>query len=124
MVIYVGILGAMDAIADSDLEEWWNTWTVNLKGPYLITRAILPLMLKSGDKTIVTVSSVGAHLTGKGLSAYQPSKLAVLRLMEFVGAEYGEQGVVAYCVHPGNVVTDIVGGEEGLPPFLKPGEYR
>jgi NAD(P)-dependent dehydrogenase (short-subunit alcohol dehydrogenase family) len=81
-------------------------------------------MLKSGDKTIVTVSSVGAHLTGKGLSAYQPSKLAVLRLMEFVGAEYGEQGVVAYCVHPGNVVTDIVGGEEGLPPFLKPGEYR
>jgi NAD(P)-dependent dehydrogenase (short-subunit alcohol dehydrogenase family) len=122
VVIYAGIVGAMEKIVDSEPEVWWNTFTVNLKGPYMVTRAILPLMLKGGDKTIVTVSSVGAHLTSPTLSAYQPSKLAVLRFMEFVGAEYGDQGVVAYCVHPGNVVTDILGGEEGIPPSLRHGK--
>lgn len=120
VIIYVGILGAGNLIADSDPEEWWNVWTVNLKGPYMATRAILPLLLKGGDKTIVAVSSVGAHLYSKGRSSYQSSKLAILRFMEFVTKEYGDQGVVGYSIHPGNVVTDIVGGEEGLPEFLKP----
>lgn len=78
-------------------------------------------MLKGGDKTIITISSVGAHLTGAGLSQNQPTKLAVLRVMEFVNVEYGEQGVVAFCVHPGNIPTDIVGGMEGLPEVLRPG---
>lgn len=104
-----GILGQKQMIADSDPDEWWNTWVVNLRGPYLITRAFLPLMLKGGDKTFVTISSVGAHLSNPTLSDYQPSKLAVLRFTEFIAAEYGSQGVLAYAIHPGNVPTDILG---------------
>ncbi|TVY68697.1 Short chain dehydrogenase citE [Lachnellula suecica] len=114
-----GILGKPALVADSNPDDWWETWNVNLKGPYLVTRAFLPLLLKGGDKTIITTSSVGAHLHGPGMSAYQPSKLAVLRLMEFVGKEYGSQGVLAYCIHPGNIPTDIVGGMEGLREDLK-----
>jgi NAD(P)-dependent dehydrogenase (short-subunit alcohol dehydrogenase family) len=101
-------------IGDSSPEDWWETWNVNLRGPYLVTRAFLPLLLKGGDKTLVATSSVGAHLTNQGMSAYQTSKLAVLRLMEFVQAEYAEKGILAFAIHPGNVVTDIVGGSEGV----------
>lgn len=102
-----GIFPPVALVADSDPDAWWETWNVNLKGPYLVTRAFLPLLLKGGDKTIVTTSSVGAHLIGPGLSAYQSSKLAVLRFMQFVAKEYESQGVVTYCIHPGNVVTDM-----------------
>lgn len=49
---------SMAAITESDPEEWWNVWEVNVKGPYLIARAFLPLMLKdeSSLKQVITVS--------------------------------------------------------------------
>lgn len=115
------VIGEFAKIADSDPAVWWETWNVNLKGPYLMTRAFLPLMLKGGDKTIISTSSVGAHLISPTLSAYQPTKLALLRLMQFVGEEYKDQGVLTYCIHPGNIPTDMIGGREGLSDILKPG---
>ncbi|KAI0387386.1 NAD(P)-binding protein [Hypomontagnella monticulosa] len=105
-------------IADTDPDEWWRIWQVNLMGPYLVARAFIPLLLAGSSKTIVTVSSVGALLTLPGLSTYQISKLAVLRLAEFISAEYGNKGILAYCIHPGNIPTDIMPG--GVSPELKP----
>jgi NAD(P)-dependent dehydrogenase (short-subunit alcohol dehydrogenase family) len=110
-------------IAETDPEEWWEIFNVNLKGPYLVSRALLPLLLK-GDKTIITTASVGAHLIFPGVSAYQDSKLAVLRLMEFVNKKYANQGVAAFAVHPGNILTDMTGGVEDLPEPLKHGKRR
>nr|POE87761.1 short chain dehydrogenase andi [Quercus suber] len=114
-----GILGNMQKIQESDPDDWWQTMTVNLQGPYLITRACLPLLLKSELKTLITVASVGAHLVTPSASAYQTSKIAVTRLMEFVNVEYGEQGVIAFSVHPGNILTDIVGNGENMDPGMK-----
>ena len=55
------------------------------------------------------MSSVGALLVSPGGSAYQASKLAVLKFTEHIQAEYREQGVLAFSVHPGNIPTDIQG---------------
>jgi NAD(P)-dependent dehydrogenase (short-subunit alcohol dehydrogenase family) len=120
LVINSGILGSPNRIIESKVDEWWEVWNVNLKGPYAVSRAFFPLMLKGGDKTIITTASVGAHVCLPGFSAYQPSKLAVLRLMEFITKEYEDQGVSAFSIHPGNVPTDIVGGPDGLSDALKP----
>lgn len=113
LIINSGVIGSMKHIVESDPDDWWETWTVNLRGPYLVSRAFVPFLLKGGDKTIITLSSVGAHKVFKGLSDYQPSKLAVIRLMEFLSVEYGDQGLVSYCIHPGNIPTDMIGGPEG-----------
>ena len=93
--------------ADSDPEKWWQTWTVNIRGTYLLTRALLPLLLKGGDKQIVMLTSVGAFMRSPGGSAYQISKLALLRYAEYLSIEYAAQGVVAYGVHPGAIPTEI-----------------
>ena len=105
LVQNAGIVGTPSPIVDSNPEDWWKTWDVNVRGPYLVARAFLPLMLKGGDKQIVNVSSVGAFLRGPGMSSYQTSKLALLRFTEFIVAEYGEKGVLAFCIHPGNIVS-------------------
>ncbi|KAK6958283.1 hypothetical protein Daesc_001081 [Daldinia eschscholtzii] len=112
MDIVINNAGIFDItkILDTDPEKWWNIWRVNVMGPFNVTRSFLPLLFESSIKTIATVSSVGAHLVGPGLSAYQSSKLAVLRLSEFISAEYGDKGVVAFCIHPGNIPTDMVAG--------------
>ncbi|KAF2100256.1 putative short-chain type dehydrogenase [Rhizodiscina lignyota] len=108
LVNVAGTLGQAAKIVDSDPDQWWNTWNVNLRGPYLVCRAFIPLLLKGGLKTIVNVSSVGAHIVRPTLNAYQPSKLAVLRFSEFAAKEYAEDGLICFSVHPGNIVTDIL----------------
>lgn len=48
----------MKLIKDSDPVKWWNVWEVNLKGPYLVAKAFLPVMLKTEDslKQVLTVA--------------------------------------------------------------------
>ena len=71
LVNNAGFLAAYTPILDGDIDEWWRTWEVNVKGVYLTTRAFLPLLLKKEDgfKTISNVSSFGAHSTTPGASA-------------------------------------------------------
>jgi len=102
-----GYLETWKPIAESDVQDWWKTFEVNVKGVYLMDRALIPLMLKGGDKTIIVVTSMGAHVVAPGASAYQTTKQAVIRLNNFLVAEYGEQGLLAYSVHPGGVATEL-----------------
>ncbi|KAI4261503.1 MAG: hypothetical protein L6R42_003298 [Xanthoria sp. 1 TBL-2021] len=94
----------------SEPDQWWNTWTVNVRGTYLLTRALLPLLLRGDaqmEKQIVMLTSVGAFMPAPGGSAYQMSKLALLRYTEYLNLEYGPQGIVAYALHPGAIPTDL-----------------
>lgn len=114
-----GIMEPPVPIADSDPELWWNTWIINVRGPYLVTRAFLPLLLKGDYKHIVNTNSSGALAVMPGLSGYQAGKLAALRFTEFINAEYGDKGVLAYAIHPGAIVTEIFDSFGGLPEQLK-----
>ncbi|KAF7523841.1 hypothetical protein PCG10_006369 [Penicillium crustosum] len=102
-----GYLEKRAKIADSDPEEWWRTWNVNVLGPYLVTRAFLPQILKGGEKIVVNLSSIAAHLLSPGGSAYQTSKLALQRWTEFLDADHGPDGILTFAVHPGGVLTDM-----------------
>lgn len=102
-----GIFGGFQLLQDYDPDMWTDIFEVNVRGPYLITRALIPLMLKTGDAYVVNVSSAGALLTHKTLSAYQISKTAATRLAEFINEEYSEKGILSFSVHPGNVITDM-----------------
>ncbi|KJF61022.1 uncharacterized protein CIMG_11375 [Coccidioides immitis RS] len=102
-----GFLAPFVPMGAGDETEWWRTWEVNVRGVYWVIKAILPLMLQGGDKTIVNVASVGALALSPGASAYQPSKLAVMRLTEYLMVDYEDQGLLSYCVHPGSVPTNL-----------------
>ncbi|KAI1320599.1 hypothetical protein EDD11_000121 [Mortierella claussenii] len=107
LVNNAGYLEERTPIAESDPAEWWRSWEVNVKGVYLVTRAFLPLLLQGSQKTIINVSSAGAHLTSRGASAYQTNKFAVLRFTEFLAMEYGDQEMVAIAISPGMVNTEL-----------------
>lgn len=110
-----GILGHFGLIADSKPDQWGQVLDINLRGPYLVTRAFMPILLKGETKYIVNVTSVAAHLTNPTLSAYQVSKLGLLRLSQLANVEYAPQGVTSFCIHPGNCLTNIMGDPETLP---------
>lgn len=121
LVNNAGIFGSLNTIGDSDPMTWWNTMEVNIRGTYLVCREFLPLLQKTGDAYIVIVASVGGHLTRPGVSSYMMSKLALIRLAEFLNNEYADKGVLSFSVHPGNCLTDMVGGPENVNPDLKHG---
>jgi len=96
-------------VVEADPMEWWSVWEINVNGVFLTTRVILPILLKTegGLKTILGISSLGALRTRPGAAAYQLTKMVVLRFAQFLDAEYGDQGLIAYGVHPGGVPTEL-----------------
>jgi NADP-dependent 3-hydroxy acid dehydrogenase YdfG len=88
-----GYLSQFLPIMSSIPDEYWNNYEINIKGTYLVTRAFLPLILKGGEKTIVNLTSRGAHGLMSGGSGYQTTKMAVCRFTEYVCVEYGDEGV-------------------------------
>ncbi|KAK3214512.1 hypothetical protein GRF29_19g418092 [Pseudopithomyces chartarum] len=107
-----GYLEKFTPLHESDVSDWWKVWEVNIKGPYLVTRAFLPLLLKTDDglKTILNVSSIGANIVTPGASAYQCGKFALLRFGEFMNADYADKGIVSFGIHPGGIPTELAKG--------------
>ena len=116
-----GVLLNNSIVTESDPDLWLRDHTFNLKAPFLVSRAFIPLLLEGETKYLIFVSSVGAHCVTPGLSAYQGAKAATIKLCGHIDSEYAEKGLFTFCVHPGNVPTDAVGGMDGLPEHLKPG---
>lgn len=104
-----GYLEKFVPIHETEADDWWKVWEVNIKGPYLITRALLPLMFKTEDSllTVLNVSSNGAHALLGGASGYQSGKLALLRFGEFLASDYSDKGLISFGIHPGGVMTDL-----------------
>ncbi|KAL7776740.1 hypothetical protein CFE70_007159 [Pyrenophora teres f. teres 0-1] len=115
---------AWTPLGDSDPKEWWRTFETNLQGPYHFLHAFLPLLVRTAKENdavvdVINVASVGALEVLPGASAYEISKLALLRLNEFVEAEYSGLGVNTVAIHPGGVVTRLSEQElEELGDFL------
>jgi NAD(P)-dependent dehydrogenase (short-subunit alcohol dehydrogenase family) len=92
LISNAGFLARYEKLLESDDDEWWRGYETNVRGMYNIVKALLPLMLRcGGDKTIISISSTGAMHYHVGGSSYQISKLALMRLTEFLLAEYAEQ---------------------------------
>jgi NAD(P)-dependent dehydrogenase (short-subunit alcohol dehydrogenase family) len=91
LVNNAGFLARYGPLLEADEEEYWQSWEVNYRGVYWVTKSFLPLILKGNDKTIINLSSVGAIRLAKGASSYQISKFAILQFSEFLMVDYGGQ---------------------------------
>ncbi|EMC93974.1 hypothetical protein BAUCODRAFT_150205 [Baudoinia panamericana UAMH 10762] len=91
-----------------DIADYWHAWEINIRGTYWLAKAFLPLLLRcGGDKTFVAISSLGAHICTPGASSYQTTKFAVVRFAEFLMQDYGDQGLLAYSMHPASMLTEL-----------------
>tara|TARA_R110002003_G_scaffold107_2_gene8945 strand:+ start:3282 stop:4148 length:867 start_codon:yes stop_codon:yes gene_type:complete len=112
LVNNAGYLSNFAGIPDTDPEEWWRDWEVNVKGVYLVTHSFWSLLLKSEMKIIINVSSIGAVAIPPLSSSYGSGKLAILRLTEYINQDHGngKDGMLAIAVHPGGVKTELAKG--------------
>ncbi|KAG8981283.1 hypothetical protein FRC05_004185 [Tulasnella sp. 425] len=103
----VELFGRIDiVIANAGLYPETQT-NSNLQGTYFTLHATLPELVKTGNGYFIALSSSLAQARIPGESAYNITKHAVNRLIEWVDIEYKKDGVKAFAVHPGLIETDL-----------------
>jgi NAD(P)-dependent dehydrogenase (short-subunit alcohol dehydrogenase family) len=99
---------------------WQKLIAVNLVGPYLCARAVLPQMLDRGSGRIINISSAVAEQNLEGASAYNASKAALERLSGTLATELTGSGVVCVTLRPGQVDTPMQADIRRTPAHLFP----
>jgi NAD(P)-dependent dehydrogenase (short-subunit alcohol dehydrogenase family) len=107
LVNNAGIGGSSAPFLEAGPDDWWRVFEVNVRGPYLCCRAVVPSMLERGGGRIVNVASGAAYLpmTGDGSTAYGPSKSALHRFSELLAGQLAPQHVFVFSISPGLVRT-------------------
>jgi NAD(P)-dependent dehydrogenase (short-subunit alcohol dehydrogenase family) len=105
LVNNAGSRGPVGPLAECDPDEWWQCVEVNLRGPLLCSRVILPGMLSRRRGRIVNVASGAGTRPIGNLSAYVTAKAALIRLTENLAAEMHDAGVRVFAIQPGTVRT-------------------
>ena len=94
-------------LARLPLATWDEVLSVNLRGAYLLAKAVLPGALKQRWGRIVFVSSVAAFRGRRGQSAYSASKAGLHGLTRALAQELGPKGVTVNAVCPGLIRTPM-----------------
>lgn len=107
LVNNAGLIEPEVPLWESDSQTWWRVLTVNVRGPYLLTRAVVPGMIAAGGGRVVNLSSGAATAERADLTAYCASKSAVARITGGVALAGRPHGVLAFDLAPGHVRTDM-----------------
>lgn len=100
-------VSTVDTIAE---EDWDRVITVNLKGPFLMSRAALKQFRKNGGGTIVNIGSVLGLVAMKDRAAYCASKGGVTMLTKAMALDHAHENVRVNCICPSIVETELVKG--------------
>jgi meso-butanediol dehydrogenase/(S,S)-butanediol dehydrogenase/diacetyl reductase len=96
---------------DLKLEDWNRIVTLNLTGAFLMTRALLPLLLAAPrGGAIVNISSGFGLIGGRSIPVYATTKAGIIGFTRQLCVEYGPQGLRANAVCPGLTLTERVKG--------------
>ena len=100
---------------ETDPNEWWRCIDVNLRGPFLCSRAVLPGMVARRRGRIITTASSAGLGPWPYVTAYAIGKCAAICFSENLAAETKEHGISVFSIHPGFVRTGMVEAKAGSP---------
>jgi NAD(P)-dependent dehydrogenase (short-subunit alcohol dehydrogenase family) len=101
-----GILveGTIEQVSE---EDWDRIMAVNVKGVFLMTKRVIPLMLRQGGGSIVNNASCSGLVGDRSAIAYNASKGAVVLMTKCLALDYAEKNVRVNCVCPGEIETPM-----------------
>ncbi|OWV74525.1 2-hydroxypropyl-CoM dehydrogenase [Rhizobium sp. R634] len=102
-----GILDGHATAHEVSLADWNRVLAVNLTGPFLMARAVIPQMLTQGKGAIINTSSTSGFSAAGGGSAYTASKHGVIGLTRQLTFEYGARGIRVNSICPGATATPL-----------------
>jgi len=109
VLVNVAGIGLAATVLETSDEDWNRVLAVNLTGPFLTTRATLPLMLDRGRGVIVNIASVGGQVGLARRAAYCASKAGLVGLTRAVAVDHAREGIRCVAICPGTVETEWIG---------------
>lgn len=113
------------SVTDVTLDDWHHTLAVNLTGPFLLSRHVVPIMLAGGGGSIVHMASTAGLVAEPGIAAYCASKGGVVMLARQMAVDYSRRGIRVNVICPGWIdtpfndpVVERDGGPDALAPFI------
>ena len=103
LVNNAGIPGPVAALTDIDVADWDEVFAVNVRGTFLLCKALLPGMVERGDGDVINVASVSGKRPLAHRTPYCASKMAVIGLTSTLAFEVGPAGVRVNSLSPGPV---------------------
>lgn len=89
-------------------EVYEQVMAVNITGPFMLSKAVIPVMIAAGGGAIANITSLAAiRGTGVGAAAYATSKTALLGLTTDIACTYGRHGVRINAIAPGHINTPM-----------------
>jgi NAD(P)-dependent dehydrogenase (short-subunit alcohol dehydrogenase family) len=96
------------SVVDCPEEEWDLTLDINLKGTYLMSRCVLPVMITPASGVNINTASGWGITGGNEAASYCASKGGVVLLTKAMAIDHGRQGIRVNCLCPGDVDTPML----------------
>ena len=100
--------GSGKHIAEIDEEEWDRVMRINLKGPFLCSKYVIPPMRRQGSGSVVFVSSMSGVVANEMQADYNTSKHGLIGLARCLAQDCGEDGIRANVVCPTGMNTPMM----------------
>lgn len=107
LVNNAGLVETEQPLWEADVDEWWQVMVTNVKGPFLLMRAVVPHMIAGGGGRVVNLNSGSGTRESDVLTSYHASKSALARLTGGVALAGADHGVRAFDLAPGVIESDM-----------------
>ena len=107
LVNNAGIAGANAKTWETDVEEWRKVMRINLDGPFICARAVVPLMIAQNYGRIVNIASIAGKEGNPNAAHYSASKAGVIALTKSLGKELAGYDIAVNAVTPAAAKTAI-----------------
>jgi NAD(P)-dependent dehydrogenase (short-subunit alcohol dehydrogenase family) len=104
-----GVMTRASPIAELDVKKWDYTLAVNLRGPFLVTRAVVPVMIRQKGGSIINLSSAIGRMAYPNFIAYSTSKWGLEGFTQALSAELRSHHIRVNSVDPGTIATKLTG---------------
>jgi len=107
LVNNAGIAGINKTVWETDFEEWRKVLRINLDGPFLCCKALVPAMIKQGYGRIVNIASIAGKEGNPNAAHYSSSKAGLIALTKSLGKELAQHDILVNAVTPAAAKTAI-----------------
>jgi len=117
LVNNAGIAGMTKPVVDYPVADWKRVIDIDLNGPFLCCRTVVPHMVKAGYGRLVNIASIAGKEGNPNAAAYAAAKGGLIAFTKALAKELAQSGVLANCITPAAAQTAIL--EQVTPEFAK-----